>query len=142
MLLEVSAASENSAEQDRRVHGRHFGIPYPLAGIQVSEMVKEAAMRRHLFPQEAQREQNPIPRLGRGDESTLFSDTKSGESKPCCRDARDHGCVILQDIAPIFDQPGLRTRLVPKKLEVSLLQFVQKLVIFRREKAWGWRGLC
>src|SRR5882757_228837 len=121
MLLEVPAASENSAEEDRRVHGRHFGVPYPLAGIQVSEMVKEASMSRHLFPKEAQSEQNPITRLGRGDVSTLFSDTESGQAKPRRRDARDHSRVILENIASIFYQAGLRTCLVPKKLEVSLL---------------------
>src|ERR1035437_2222529 len=65
MSLEVLPASENSAQQDGSVDRRNFRIPYPLSGVEVGEMVKESPMSRHLFPQEAQSRQHPIPRIGK-----------------------------------------------------------------------------
>src|ERR1700732_149793 len=141
MLLEVAPARENTTEEDGRVRGRNLGIPNSLAGVQVGKMVKEASVSRHLFPEEAQSCQNPIPRLRSRNESTFFSDAKSGQSKPRRCNACDHGCITPQNIASILYQPSLGTRLVPKVLEVSLLQFVKKLVISRRENILGWRRL-
>src|SRR5260370_41501610 len=106
MLFKVSPASKNSVEQDRCVYGRDFGIPSSLAVIQVSEMKKKASMSRHLFPEEAQGEQNPVSRRGRGNESALFSDTKSSHPKPCRSNPGDNRCVILQNITSIYNQPS------------------------------------
>jgi len=81
----MSSAGENTTQQDGRVDRRDFGIPNSLAGVDVSEVVEKSPMGRHLFPEEAQSRQNPIPRIGRCNEFPLFPDTKSGQPKSCCR---------------------------------------------------------
>ena len=43
-ISKMGAAGEDSAKQDRSVHRRNFRVPNPLAGIDVGEVIKEAAM--------------------------------------------------------------------------------------------------
>ena len=52
--LEVLPAGKNSAEQNGRVDGRDFGIPHPLAGVDVGEVIEESAMSGHFFPEKTQ----------------------------------------------------------------------------------------
>src|ERR1700691_2177127 len=142
MFLEVPPASENPAQEDRRIDGRNFRIPNSLTGIQVREVIKESAMSGHRFPQKTQSDQDPLPRVRNGNEPTIFADAQCREPKAGCRNAGDHRIAARRRVAAIPYQPGLRACLIPKILEVPLLQFLEKLVIIlrkggrRRRRLW------
>src|SRR5580693_6797616 len=141
MFLEMSPASEQAAQQDGGIYGRDFGIPNSFSRINVGEMVEKTSMCGHLFPQKAQSSQYPVPSIGRRNKFPLLTDAKSCQAKSCGRNTGHYGIVIFQDIASIPDQTSLHPRLIPEVLEVSLLHFLQKIIVLLRESARGWRRL-
>src|ERR1700693_74364 len=141
MSLEMSPAGEKAAQQDGGIHGREFGIPNSFSRVNVCEMVDKESMCRHLLPQKAQSSQHPVPNIGRRNKFPLLTDAKSGQAKSCGRNTGHDGIVIFQAIASIPDQTSLHPRLIPEVLEVSLLHFLQKIVVLLRESARCWRRL-
>ncbi len=71
-------------------------------------------MSGHLLRKKAQSDESSLPRFGKRNESAFFSDTKSSQPEPRCRNTRDRGGVIGPHIASILYQPSLRAGLFPK----------------------------
>src|ERR1035438_1002504 len=124
MFFKVLSTSKNAAEQNRRINRGNFRVPNSFARVQISEMIKESPMRRHLLPQKTKREQNPIARLVKRNESALLRDAERRQPKARGGNAGNHARVLSLYLAPVFDQAGLRACLVPKVLKVPLLEFI------------------
>src|ERR1700721_2248153 len=128
MFLKVLPASQNSAEQDRGVDGRDFGIPHALAGVDVGEVIEESSMSRHLLPEKTQSGQSPVARVGERNVSAFFCDAQCGQAESGGRNTAYVGIIVGLNVASIFHQSSLRARLFPEILKVQLLQFIQELV--------------
>ena len=50
LVLEILLAGEGSAKQHGGVDGRDFGVPHAFAGVDIGEVIEEAAMRGQLVP--------------------------------------------------------------------------------------------
>ena len=50
-VLEMLPAGEHAAKQDRRIDRRDLRVPDPLAGVDIGEVIEEAAMRGQLVPE-------------------------------------------------------------------------------------------
>src|SRR5580658_6800288 len=90
-------------------------------------------MRRHFLPQKSQSEQHPVLRFRSRNKSTLIGDAKCRQTEACGGDTGYYGVVVRLHITSIPYQPGLGASLFPKKLEISLFKFIQKLLIIRRK---------
>src|SRR6516164_2894246 len=88
-IAKMRAAGENAAQQDVRVHRRHFRIPNPFAGVDIGPVIQETTMMWKLMGKKIQGADDPQPSFGAGQKSSLIGDTKRGKAKSGGGDAGD-----------------------------------------------------
>ena len=129
-ILEIPAAGEHAAQENRRVDRRDLRIPFPLAGGDVGPVVEEAAMVWYLFPQEAQTTNRPIDRLIVGHEPPRVTNTQRRQPESGRGNAAELVLVIGHaEAAAVPRNARVRIGLFPEVQERGLLQLLQELVV-------------
>jgi hypothetical protein len=91
-------------------------------------------MVRDFFPEKAQHGEYPLQSVCPGYESALLGDTERRQSEARGRNAADDPLVLDLDIAAVFHHAGEGTGLLPKKLKIDSLHFVEKLIVFGSQR--------
>ena len=131
-MMEMFAAGEDAAEQNRGVDGRDLGIPHALAGVDVGEVIEKSAMIGKLLREEVESGDHAFDGIAAGNEAALVGDSDCGKAKAGGRDAGYNSLIVDADVATIFNEAGLVAGLFPKKEEAGIFDFVEKLIVFGR----------
>src|SRR5438876_12321320 len=59
-MLEILLASDNPAQQNGRIDGRHLRIPHSFAGIYIRPVIEESSVIGQLSPQKSERSQSTL----------------------------------------------------------------------------------
>ena len=107
-ILEVLAAAQNPAQQNRGVDRGDFRIPKPFAGVDVGEVIEKSAMVGQGLPQEAQRVEDAGTRLVERNKTALLPNAEGREPESGGRNAGDYGVVggCLAGVTAVLDQAG------------------------------------
>src|SRR5689334_4260934 len=87
------ACGENSADQNRRIDGRDFASPLPLAARDIDEVVVKAVFMRKFFPDEPQGLPDPFDNFVGIAVTAGMSDTETAEPESGCGNAGQRMCV-------------------------------------------------
>ncbi len=139
-IVKVPAAREYSAQQNGRIDRRYFRVPDSLPGIDVGKVIVESAMRWQRSPKEGERCYHPQARVLVGNEPALFGNAYRRQAKAGRGNAGHDTCIRGACVAAVFNQAGLRARLLPEEEEVAPFKVVQELLFFRREGRLRRRG--
>src|ERR1700733_8432483 len=128
-MAEVLTAGKDSAQQNGCVHGGNLRVPNSFSRVNVGKMVEEPAMVRQFLPKEPKGSENAFQRIAAGNQASLLSDAKSGQTKAGGGNAGHDPLIIGADVAAVFHHPRFGAGLVPEIAEVGDFQFVQKPVV-------------
>src|ERR1700761_4431862 len=95
-------------------------------------MIEEALVTIGLVEHGLERQSHSCLDLVAGRVAALVADTKSRQSEPNRSDACGSVVVATIDMRAVFNQAGLRMRLLPEKLERRLLDLIQQLLVRAR----------
>jgi hypothetical protein len=129
-MAEMLAAGDDTAEQDRGVDRRYFGVEHALAGFGIGEVIEESAMVRQLLPQEAKRGEEALHEGGGWHVLALIGDTECGHAEARGGNTGGAAGIVGVHIGPVFDHAGFCVTLFPKEKEAGAFQFVEKRIIF------------
>src|SRR3989441_177817 len=127
--VEIGLGEEHAREQQGGVDRGELHLPEALSCVLVEEVVEEAVVAGHPArvralrrgPEEPERREGPLGRLGSGDVAAFHADGIGGEREPHRRDARER----LGGPA-IGGEPVLGVGEVPEIVEGALLQGVEE----------------
>src|SRR5271155_3574001 len=134
-VLEVLAASENSAKQNGGVNRGEFGLPEALAGIDVGPMVEKSALVGQLLPEKAQRVDHAFAGERERDIAALFADAQRGQAESGGGDAADHTVVGGAHIAAVLHHSGAGIGLIPEKLKNRFFELLEEGIVSGRKVA-------
>src|SRR6266404_9331879 len=128
-IIEILASRQHAAEQKRGVDRGEFAIPHPLSSFNIDEVVEESVFVRQSSREKAKRLPHPFPDRCRLPVTARFPNTKSAQSKACCRNTRNATMIAAVEQRAIPDLASRGAGFVPEKVECGALDFVQKLIV-------------
>src|SRR5438876_9982112 len=128
-MLEILLASDNPAQQNGRIDGRHLRIPHSFAGIYIRPVIEESSVIGQLSPQKSERSQSTLSCGWKRNRAMLLPEAQSCQPETSGRDARQNAFIIYFDVASGRHQCAVWIRLLPEILTIARLQIVTTLRI-------------
>ena len=129
-MLEILLASDNPAQQNGRIDGRHLRIPHSFAGIYIRPVIEESSVIGQLSPQKSERSQSTLSCGWKRNPAMLLPEAQCCQPETSGRYAGHNAFIINFDVASVLHQPGFWISLLPKILKIAVLQIVKELMIF------------
>ncbi len=128
VAIEISAARQDTAQQQRSIDRRNLAGEFAIAGVHIDEVKQKPALVRH-FQKKFQRRTNSFSSFSRRQPAALIRDAKRRESETSGGGTGDDSRIGIVGGAAIFHQAGVGTCFLPEKLECRLRDFIEELVI-------------
>src|ERR1039458_7319459 len=123
-MTEVLAAGKNSAQENSRIHRRHFRVEHAFSGFRVSEVVEKTAMVGHVFPEKTEGNDDALQCVGGGNEAPLLSYAESGKTEARRGNAGRNSWIVVVNVTAVLDHASFRVALFPEKKTSCNLQLV------------------
>src|SRR3984893_2580610 len=114
-VIEIGAAGQDSADEDRRIDGRDFGLEHALAILKIEKVAEETMCLGHARFDKAEGVSHAIADLLFVFPAAKVGNAQAGEAKSGCGDAGDVARVRSAGLAAILDQTRVGIGLVPEK---------------------------